>query len=99
MVSTDVVRIAAGSRLAELAGPGELPVNSFHHQAVDALGRGLHAVAYAPDGTIEAIEAPGPRFLLGVQWHAEGLIAEPRQLALFEGLVAAAAPQPLRRAA
>ena len=36
------------------------------------LGSGLRAVARAADGTIEAVEGPGPRFVLGVQWHAEG---------------------------
>ena len=66
-------------------------MNSFHHQAVDALGRGLCAVAHAADGTIEAVEAGGARFVLGVQWHAEGLTAQPRHRALFEALVAAAA--------
>jgi putative glutamine amidotransferase len=74
-------------------------VNSFHHQAVDELGDGLRAVAHAADGTVEAIEASGPRFLLGVQWHAEGLIAVRRHRALFEALVAAAgAPAALRAA-
>jgi putative glutamine amidotransferase len=65
-------------------------VNSFHHQAVDALGRGLRVVARAADGTIEAVEGLGTRFVLGVQWHAEGLVAAPRHRALFEALVVAA---------
>ena len=34
-------------------------MNSFHHQAVEQLGRGLRAVAHAADGTVEGIEAPG----------------------------------------
>ena len=66
-------------------------MNSFHHQAVDVLGRGLRAVAHAADGIVEAIEAPGPRLVLGVQWHAEGLTSQPRHRALFEELVAASA--------
>jgi putative glutamine amidotransferase len=93
------VHVDAGTRLARLVGTTPLRVNSFHHQAVDALGRGLQAVAYAADGTIEAIEAPGARFMLGVQWHAEGLVAQPRHQALFEALVVAALPEPALRAA
>jgi putative glutamine amidotransferase len=99
--TTHTVQIEPGSRLADVAGAGRLRVNSFHHQAVDVLGRGLRAVAFAADGIVEAIEVPGPRLVLGVQWHAEGLTAQSRHRALFEELVAtAAAPAPrLRRAA
>jgi putative glutamine amidotransferase len=97
---THTVHVAEDSRLASLVGVRPLRVNSFHHQAVDELGHGLRAVAHAADGTIEAVEAPGPRFILGVQWHAEGLIHAPRHFALFEALVAAAAgAEPALRAA
>jgi putative glutamine amidotransferase len=97
--STHTVSIRAGSRLARVVGLEPLPVNSFHHQAVAMLGTGLRAVAHAPDGTVEAIEAPGARFVLAVQWHAEALAGEPRHGALFEALVAASSDQSLRRAA
>lgn len=66
------VRIAAGSRLAGLLGRAELTeVASWHHQAVSRLGRGLRAVAWAPDGTVEALELDGAPQLLAVQWHPE----------------------------
>ncbi|HWM08856.1 MAG TPA: gamma-glutamyl-gamma-aminobutyrate hydrolase family protein [Solirubrobacteraceae bacterium] len=99
--TTHTVHVEAGTTLAGLVGTDVLRVNSFHHQAVDRLGRGLRAVAYAADGTVEAVEASGNRFLVGVQWHAEGLIAQPRHRALFDALVvASAAPaRSLRRAA
>jgi putative glutamine amidotransferase len=99
--TTHAVHVEPGSRLARVAGTDVLRVNSFHHQAVDVLGRGLRAVAYAADGIVEAIETPGPRLVLGVQWHAEGLTAMPHHRALFVELVeAAAAPaRRLRRAA
>jgi putative glutamine amidotransferase len=93
------VTVTADSLLAELTGGGELDVNSFHHQATDRLGAGLRAVATAPDGTVEAIEDPARPFWLGVQWHAEGMIERPEQLALFRGLVAAAAAPRLALAA
>jgi putative glutamine amidotransferase len=93
------VHVDRGTRLAGLVGADVLPVNSFHHQAVERLGRGLQAVAHAADGTIEGIESAGPRFLVGVQWHAEGLVSHARHLALFEGLVDAATARPALRAA
>jgi putative glutamine amidotransferase len=91
---THDVRIEGSSRLARIAGGRTLAVNSFHHQAVDRLGEGLRIVGRAADGTVEAIEGAG--FVLGVQWHAETLAAH---LPLFEALVAAASPRPLRAAA
>jgi putative glutamine amidotransferase len=81
------VAIAPGSLLASAVGPGRLAVNSFHHQAIDRLGRGLRAVAWAADGTIEAVEAPDRAFVLGVQWHAETLVAQRRERQLFRRLV------------
>ncbi|HEY6761690.1 MAG TPA: sigma-70 family RNA polymerase sigma factor [Baekduia sp.] len=46
-------------------------VVSEHHQAVDRLGAGLRVTSTAADGLIEALEVPGHRFALGVQWHPE----------------------------
>jgi putative glutamine amidotransferase len=46
-------------------------VVSDHHQAVRRLGRGLRVTATAPDGLPEAIEVPGRRLALGLQWHPE----------------------------
>jgi putative glutamine amidotransferase len=84
------VTLARDSRLTKVLGRRFLEVNSFHHQGVHALGRGLVMAASAPDGLVEAIEAPGRRFTFGVQWHAECLAERPEQLALFRGLVRAA---------
>jgi putative glutamine amidotransferase len=88
---THSVRIAGASLAARLLGGHSAEVNSFHHQAVDTLGAGLVATAWAPDGTIEGLEDPSHRFLLAVQWHAETLLDDPGQLALFGALVEAAA--------
>ena len=65
------VRLAEGSALALLYGRSELEVQSWHHQAVDRLGRGLAAIGWAEDGTVEAVELPGESWLLAVQWHPE----------------------------
>ncbi|WP_441248455.1 gamma-glutamyl-gamma-aminobutyrate hydrolase family protein [Kitasatospora sp. McL0602] len=79
------VTTGAGSRIAELLGPAaEVPC--YHHQAVGRLGNGLEAAAWAADGVIEAVELPGHRFVLGVQWHPE---ADPADTRLFDALVEA----------
>ena len=83
--TTHDVRIEPGSRLAEIVGPGDLDVNAFHHQAVDRLGRGLRAVAWADDGIVEAIEGDGDGLYLGVQWHVETLVALPATPAAVRG--------------
>lgn len=99
-VPTHPVTILPASRLAAVLGSTHLSVNSFHHQAIDRLGSGLRACAWAPDGTIEGIEAPEQPFVLAVQWHAETLQAVPGHLSLFEELITVAAESTrLRRAA
>lgn len=90
-VPTHVVDVLAGSRLAGVLGSLHLSVNSFHHQAIDRLGIGLRACAWAPDGTIEGIEDATLPFVVAVQWHAETLVNLPAHLALFNELVAVAA--------
>jgi putative glutamine amidotransferase len=84
---THKVKVTPVSRLAET-----LEVNSMHHQAIKRLGRGLTAVAWAPDQAVEGAELDDPtRFVLGVQWHPEELVghSEPARR-LFAALVAAA---------
>jgi putative glutamine amidotransferase len=88
---THDVSVEPGSLLARAVGAEALRVNSFHHQAVEQLGEGLRAVAWAPDGTVEGIEGDDGRFVLGVQWHAETLDEVERpQAQLFAALVDAA---------
>ncbi|HEU4382304.1 MAG TPA: gamma-glutamyl-gamma-aminobutyrate hydrolase family protein [Anaeromyxobacteraceae bacterium] len=85
------VEIVAGTLLASLVGTQPLPVNSTHHQAVGRPGAGVLVSGRAPDGVVEAIELPDATFALGVQWHPEAVVThQPRHLALYQGLVAAA---------
>jgi putative glutamine amidotransferase len=74
-----------GTRTAAILAAGA-EVATHHHQAVDRLGDGLIAAAHADDGTIEALEATGDAFALGVQWHPEAA-ADP---GVIQALVAAA---------
>lgn len=82
------VRTAPGSKLAALVGE-RLSVNTFHNEAIVEPGACV-ATAWADDGTIEAIEVPGRRFALGVQWHQE-LFADQDHAGngVFRGLVEA----------
>lgn len=64
------VTFEAGSRLGEAHGERAF-VNSYHHQAVDRLAPSLRAVAWAPDGLVEAVEGEG---VVAVQWHPELLL-------------------------
>ncbi len=81
----NAVSIAPGSRLARLVGT-EATWACHHHQAVDRLGEGLTPVAWAMDGTVEAAELDGARFVVGVQGHPE--VGDDARL--FAGLVEAA---------
>jgi putative glutamine amidotransferase len=87
---THRVTLARDSRLTKVVGRRYVEVNSFHHQGLHTLGKGLAIAGHAPDGQIEAVEVRGRRFTFGVQWHAECLVDRPEHLALFRGLVRAA---------
>ena len=79
------VATTPGSRLASLVGT-TVRANCHHHQAV-AAHPGFTAVAVSEaDGSLEAMEAPGDRFCLAVQWHPETAA----DVGLFAGFVAAA---------
>ena len=64
------VIIEEGSILNKLFG-SEVLVNSYHHQAIKDLGKGLKVTALAEDGIIEAVEAIDHPYLHAVQWHPE----------------------------
>jgi putative glutamine amidotransferase len=78
------VTTETGSRVAGLVGDS-LTVNCHHHQSV-AEHPGFAAAARAADGTLEAMEAPGDRFCVAVQWHPETVA----DVGLLSGLVGAA---------
>jgi putative glutamine amidotransferase len=84
--SDHTVRLASGSLAARAAGEELHNTKSHHHQGVATVGAGLVVTGRSTiDDLPEAIEAPGRRFVLGVQWHPEadeqsrvvGAIVEP----------------------
>ena len=79
------VQTSPGTRIAALLGE-HLTVNCHHHQSVRE-HPGFLPAAHATDGTLEAIESPGDRFCVAVQWHPETAA----DVGLLAGLVRAAA--------
>ena len=83
---------------ARLEKFGHPAVNSRHHQAVKAPGKGLLTAAQALDGTIEATVAGAPGWWISsVQWHPENLVDQPFHRALFEDFLTAAGEFARRR--
>jgi gamma-glutamyl-gamma-aminobutyrate hydrolase PuuD len=80
--SDHTVRIDPSSRIRDVKGV----VKSHHHQGVGRIGDGLREVAWAEDGTVEALEDPDKPFVVGVLWHPEA--GEDQRL--FERLVESA---------
>lgn len=83
-------QVEADSQLGAIVQLHEVEGKSYHHQAIDRLGEGLRVVARHEDGTVEAIEGEGPRWLIGVQWHPERTPDLPETQRLFDAFIAAA---------
>lgn len=79
------VSTTTGTRVSALVGD-QLAVNCHHHQSVRT-HPGFVAAAWAADGTLEAMESPGDRFCVAVQWHPETAA----DVGLLAGLLRAAA--------
>jgi len=100
--TTHEVEILDDSYLAKITDRQPVEVNSYHHQGIKGLGDGLTVAARSSDGVIEALESHdvSDRWLVGVQWHPEGM----RDIGsghrnLFEAHVCAAERHALGRAA
>ncbi len=64
----------AGSLVEQLFGT-TFPVNSYHHQALKEIGRGLVVSSRAIDGIVESVEMTDCSFVVGVQWHPEMMMS------------------------
>ena len=66
------VELEEGSLAARAAGEVRHATKSHHHQGVDVVADGFVVTGRSLlDDLPEAIEAPGRRYALGVQWHPE----------------------------
>jgi len=73
------IEIVKNTLLHEIMGSELVEVNSFHHQSVDKVGKGLIASSHSKDGIIESLEWEDKEkepLLLSVQWHPERLVTE-----------------------
>ena len=82
-----MVSLARESRLKEIMGIERMAVNSYHHQAIKEVAQELYASAVSDDGVVEAIELPGEKFVVGVQWHPERMQEEDSSRRLFEAFI------------
>ena len=76
------VEAAEGSYLQSLYGK-EFSVNSYHHQAIDGLGKGLRPVAWSADIAEAVVHENKPVF--AVQWHPEKLALDWRRADAVDG--------------
>ena len=78
------INIEKDSKLFEAMGVEKINVNSFHHQCVKTLGKGLKVTALSKEGIIEAIETTDDQFAVTVQFHPECLVSRYKEwLKLF----------------
>ena len=83
------IRLEEASKIYHVYRKERIGVNSFHHQAVKSVGEGLMIAAVSDDGVIEAIEKPGDRFVVGIQWHPEMMADSKEQEQIFRAFVSA----------
>lgn len=65
------VEIVENTYLSEILGNPRFKVKSYHHQALNRVGKGLTVNAISKDGIIEGFETSGSSYLMGIQWHPE----------------------------
>lgn len=89
------IQIKRRSKLNKILG-STLYVNSYHHQVIHKLGKGLIASARSNDGVIEGIESSRHPFVVGVQWHPECMISKSKPMQnLFREFVKQSASLPM----
>ena len=85
------VTVEQGTPLYQAVGVTQMGVNSYHHQGIKELGKGLRVAAKAPDGMVEAVYLPDHPFALAVQWHPEfSRLGDENSRRIFEAFVKAA---------
>ena len=75
--------VEPGSQMEKVLGTQEVWVNSLHHQAIKAPGKGVYISGKAEDGIAELLEVPGHRFVLATQGHPEEIYTKVPAFARF----------------
>lgn len=81
------VDIVRDTKLGRILQTDRIAANSMHHQGVQKLASRLEAVAYGPDGLVEAVEVKDRTFIMGVQWHPEYFAGTKNMGCIFATLV------------
>ena len=85
------VKVLEGTPLRALLGKERMTANSFHHQAINRIGRGLSVMAEADDGIIEGVYLEGEQYLRAYQWHPERLFkSNSDNLLIFKNFISVA---------
>ena len=85
-----IIEIVPNTRMDEIYGPGEIRINSSHHQSVDQLATPFRVSATAPDGVIEAYESIlDDWYCVGVQWHPESETSSALDMQVFQHFLSA----------
>lgn len=85
------IQIEKATKLHGIVQSDLVKVNSFHHQAVKKIPKDFEICAIANDGLIEAIESKEHDFVLGIQWHPEGMLKknDSSSASLFQAFIKA----------
>ena len=83
------LKILEDSPLYEIFKRDEIWTNSYHHQGINELGKGLKVAALSEEGLIEAVYLDGKKFALAVQWHPEMMYDNEEMNLLFKKFIKA----------
>ena len=83
------LKILEDSPLYEIFKRDEIWTNSYHHQGINELGKGLKVAALSEEGLIESVYLDGKKFALGVQWHPEMMYDNEEMNLIFKKFIKA----------
>jgi len=81
------VRLIPESPLCQLIGKEYIEVNSYHHQGINKLAKGLEIMALANDGLVEAVYMPAHAYVWAIQWHPEFSLKDETSKKIFSSFV------------
>ena len=94
-VPAHTVRLLHESPLYKLTGKECLEVNSYHHQGINKIAKGLEIMAMADDGLVEAVYMPDRSYVWAVQWHPEFSLKDEISRKIFSSFVGSIKKQSL----
>lgn len=83
------LNIVKDSPLYEIFKRDEIWTNSYHHQGINELGKGLKVAALSEEGLIESVYLDGKKFALAVQWHPEMMYDNEEMNLIFKKFIKA----------